>query len=281
MNFDSNRAWQEATAAVRASRSLIMPVAGVFFLIPSVATSFFLGDVQTEILSNLQKRDVLDAILAAEGGKILAITLVSLIAGLLGYLATIVLLTDHARPTVGEAIVRAARLLPTVIGATIAGYLVMFLLAAVISLVGGLLGLVLGTAGALLIFIALIVGLGALGARLSLTLPVVVVENVTNPVAALKRSWDLTRGNTWRLFGFYALLFIAYVVVAMIVMLVVGVFAGLLAGSGPKSDAVLIVVALVGGALSTVVAVLVSGVLAAIHRQLAGLTKYAVEDTFG
>ncbi|MFM5906190.1 MAG: hypothetical protein ACKOPO_01145, partial [Novosphingobium sp.] len=119
MIFDSNRAWQEATAAVSASRSLLLPVAGVFLLIPNVATSFFLGDIQAQILENLRNREVLSAIFDAGLGRIMGITLLAMVAALVGNAAVLVLLTDRSRPTVGEAIGRAARFLPTMIGVAI------------------------------------------------------------------------------------------------------------------------------------------------------------------
>ncbi|MFM6932532.1 MAG: lipoyltransferase, partial [Novosphingobium sp.] len=93
MNFDSNRAWLEAIAAVKACRTLLLPIAGVFFLVPSVASSFLLGDIQTQIFANMENREVLNGIFQAEMGKIMGVTLVSLIAGFVGYLCVIALLT--------------------------------------------------------------------------------------------------------------------------------------------------------------------------------------------
>ena len=113
MKFDSNRAWQDAMAAVKACRSLLVPVAGVFFLIPSVATSFFLGDVQARIMENMTNREVVNGIMEAEMGKIMGFGLGAMVAGFIGYLAVLVLLTDRSRPTVGEAIARGVFGVPT------------------------------------------------------------------------------------------------------------------------------------------------------------------------
>ncbi|MCW1401635.1 hypothetical protein OKA06_04585 [Novosphingobium sp. MW5] len=192
MKFDSNRAWLEAMAAVKACRSLLVPVAGVFFLVPSVATSFFLGDVQARIMENMANREVLNGIIEAEFGKIMGFGLGAMIAGFIGYLAVLVLLTDRTRPTVGEAIGRGVKYLPTLLGAVILGYIGLMIGLTLVAVVGGMIAAVLGGLGAALMFIAIFAFVLALTVRLSMTLPVIVVENTLNPVTALVRSWRLT-----------------------------------------------------------------------------------------
>ena len=57
MRFDSNRAWQEAVASASANRVVLLPVAGVFFLLPGLASALFLSDVQESILANLGNQE--------------------------------------------------------------------------------------------------------------------------------------------------------------------------------------------------------------------------------
>ena len=280
MKFDSNRAWQDAMAAVKACRSLLVPVAGVFFLIPNVATSFFLGDVQARIMENMTNREVLNGIMEAEMGKIMGFGLGAMVAGFIGYLAVLVLLTDRSRPTVGEAIARGVRFLPTLIGAVIIGYIGIVLGVVLVAIIGGILSAVVGAAGAALVFIAIFALVLAATVRLSLTLPVIVVENTLNPVAALVRSWRLTQGNAFKLLGFYALLFIAYVVIAVIVMIVIGALTGVASGGQP-GEVTLILAGVLSGAISAVVGVIASAILAAVHAQLAGVSSRSVSETFG
>lgn len=280
MTFDSNRAWQDAMAAIRACRSLLVPVAGVFFLIPGVATSFFLGDVQARIMENLDNREVLNSIVEAEFGKIMGISLFAMIAGFIGYLAVLVLLTDRTRPTVGEAIGRGVRYLPSLLGAVIVGYLGLMLGIMLIAIIGGILSAVLGSAGAALMIIAIFALVLAVTVRLSLALPVIVVENALNPVSALVRSWRLTQGNAFRLLGFYALLFIAYVVIAVILMVVIGAVTGV-AGGGEPGEVTLILAGILSGAISAVVGVIASAVLAAVRAQLGGSSSQSIGETFG
>jgi hypothetical protein len=72
----------------------------------------------------------------------------------------------------------------------------------------------------------------ALGIRLSLAVPALVLER-QRPMAALRRSWDLVRGSTWRTFG---ILLLATLVVGVIsglvsIIFVPGVMEGILSGS--------------------------------------------------
>jgi hypothetical protein len=94
-----------------------------------------------------------------------------------------------------------------------------------------------GGSGALLFIlivgiVAIVVLWIALGIRLSLALPALVLER-QRPMDALRRSWNLVRGSTWRTFG---ILFLASLVVGVIgglvsVIFLPGVMEGLLTGS--------------------------------------------------
>ena len=233
----------------------------MFFLVPSVASSFLLGDVQSRIFENMDNREVLNGIFQAEMGKILIVSLLSMIAGFVGYLSVLVLLTDRSRPTVGEAIMRGLRCLPTVLAATVIGYFAMLFCIILISVIGGILSAVLGGAGVALVFIAILALVLTAVARFSMTFPVVVVENTLNPIAALQRSWRLTRGNAFRLLGFYVLLFIAYVVITVLLMVVIGAATGI-AGGGEPGEATLMFTSVLAGAIGAVVGVIASAVLA-------------------
>jgi predicted Co/Zn/Cd cation transporter (cation efflux family) len=181
---------------------------------------------------------------------------------------------------VGEAILRAARFLPTMVGIVILTYLALFLLVMVLAIIGAVLGAIIGTAGGVLLVLGLLAVICVVVTKLSLTLPAMVMENQLNPVAAMTRSWRLTTGNTLRLLGFYALLFIAYMIVAVIIMVVIGAITALFSGGGTAGQGTLIVTGLVSGAISAAVAVLFNGVLAANYRQLSGNSGDQIEETF-
>ncbi len=94
--------------------------------------------------------------------------------------------------------------------------------------------------------------------------PAIAIERVINPIAALGRSWRLTRGNSFRLFAFYLLLLIAFVIVSAIVSLI----GGLLFALGGE-HAALIGNSLVAGLINAGFACVAYAVLASLHKRLA------------
>jgi hypothetical protein len=94
--------------------------------------------------------------------------------------------------------------------------------------------------------------------RLSVTLPAVVLERIS-PIPAIKRSWQLTYGSFWRLFGILALTWII-VTVASEVMTIPFNVVGALIGGGSASPfaAGTSVAALIVGAIGTILAATVT-----------------------
>lgn len=278
MQFDSNHAWREATASAGANREVLLAVAGVFFLLPGVASVLFLSDFQSEMLANFGNPEATKRVMEGMTGPVIAFGLVSFLLQSIGYLAMLALLTDRARPTVGQAIGSAVKALPSVIGATLlffTGYLLAVLvfagLAAVLGKVAGLGALV------AVLLVMLVVGIVYVMVKLSLILPVIMIDNVRNPAAALVRSWRLTKGNSFRLFLYYLLLFIVYMVIIMVVSMVSMALVAMVAGQG---KAALLIGGLVSGIAGAIASVLLTAILAAIHRQLSGPSPDVRESTF-
>ena len=282
MKFSGNLAWQEGLAAISANRTVLLPVAGVFFLLPSIASVWFMSDVQRSLMDNFGNQAAMEKALEAMGPGMIAGGLLAGLFQMAGFMALLSLFTDRNRPTVGEAILSGLRCLPSLIGAIILFFLGLSIaLAVLITLVAAVgaavpaLGVVLGLlAFALFAYIPV---------KLSLTMPVIVIDNVLNPIAALVHSWRLTRGNSLLIFGFYLLLFIGYMVLTMALFAVVGVFIGmsrLAVGAAPPGSIALIAMGLISGMIGAVVNLLFSGILAAIHRQLSGPSSEAISETF-
>lgn len=278
MSFDSNRAWREATASVSANREVLLAVAGVFFVLPGFASVLFLSDFQADMLANLGNPAATDRIMAGMTGPVVGFGAVSFVLQSIGYLAMLALLTDRARPTVGQALGIAVRALPTVAGAALlffAGTLGALLVLTMFSAALGSAASVGAIAG--LVVVLLFAGLVYAMVKLSLVLPVIIIERVSNPVAALLRSWRLTKGNSFRLFFFYLLLTVVYFVILMVVGVATMGLAAVIAGQGKLTT-------LVGGLVSAIIGAVASAlliaVLAAIHRQLAGPSPEALGSTF-
>jgi len=111
--------------------------------------------------------------------------------------------------------------------------------------------------------------------KFALIAPVIAIENQLNPITAMRRSWALTKGNSFRLVGFFLLLIIAIGIVSLLITSVLGLvfsaFGETIANIGNG---------IVSGLSNAVVAALLLAVLAAVHRQLAGPSSDAITETF-
>ncbi len=278
MNFDSSRAWRDAMALVQANREVLIAVAGVFFLLPGIASALFLTDYQNNLMANIGNSAAVRQLMEGNVGKVMSFGLISLLLQSVGHMAMLALLTDRTRPTVGQALGIAVRAFPT-LAATIlivfAGYLLGALIYAVFA---GVLGVATGIGMLTFVLILLLAGVMVyVMVKLSLTMPVIVIEKVLNPFAALTRSWRLTRSNSLRLFLFYLLLVLIYLVIATVFGGGIMLIATLAAGEGTLS---LVVTALVSGLFGAVASLLITAILAAIHRQLAGPSAESLGATF-
>lgn len=278
MNFDSSRAWRDAMALVQANREVLIAVAGVFFLLPGIASALFLTDYQNNLMANIGNSAAVRQLMEGNVGKVMSFGLISLLLQSVGHMAMLALLTDRTRPTVGQALGIAVRAFPT-LAATIlivfAGYLLGALIYAVFA---GVLGVATGIGMLTFVLILLLAGVMVyVMVKLSLTMPVIVIEKVLNPFAALTRSWRLTRGNSLRLFLFYLLLVLIYLVIATVFGGGIMLIATLAAGEGTLS---LVVTALVSGLFGAMASLLITAILAAIHRQLAGPSAESLGATF-
>ena len=260
MKFDSNRAWQEASAAVAASREALFALAGVFFLVPSLAFALFTGEPQ--LAANAKPQAAMAMMQEYYLQALPWLVPVTLLQGA-GSLAVLALLSHHARPTVGEAIRTGFLALLPYIAAQL--LLSMGLGLAFAVPVG------LGMAGAKAVALLIGMGLAAFAfyamIKTSLLGPVIVIEGERNPMRALARSWRLTKGNSARILVFYLLIGLAFLIVTGIGAAIVGAIIAVVAGpeAGRISGAV------VQSTLGAGMTLYFVAATAAIHRQLAGI----------
>lgn len=269
MKFDSSRAWSEASQAVSANREVVIALAGVFFLLPQLVFSIFFPPPETGAgMNEAQMMAMVRGYYLSVAPLIIPMALLQA----LGSLALIALLDTDRRLTVAEAIRAGLKgVLPYLIAQLLAGMgiaLIAVVVAGGLGAAGGTIGVVTGLAAVVLLAIVLAV-------RLSLAAPVIAVEQVLNPVAALVRSWKLTRGQTARLLGFYALL-----VIAMIVLLIFANVLSMPVALLAPPEVARFVAAAVESVLSTIMALYFVAVIAQVHRQLAGATPEAMADLF-
>ena len=117
MKFDSNRAWQDSVAAVRANREVLFPVAGVFFLLPSLLSGVLLADVQAHMLENIENEAALSQLVTGNFGLLLGVG----IGGMAGAGDGLSRRDGGCLPTVAARpwarhLASALRALPTLIG---------------------------------------------------------------------------------------------------------------------------------------------------------------------
>src|SRR5512139_3506758 len=101
MKFDGNAAWKQACAAISANREVVLALAGVFFLLPSLAFSLFMP--QPEPRAGLDEKELLALMQSYYVSAWPWLTGVLIVQGI-GTLAVLTLFTDRSRPTVGAAI---------------------------------------------------------------------------------------------------------------------------------------------------------------------------------
>ena len=290
MRFSGNRAWQDAIGLISANREVLLVIAGVFIFLPNLLTSFFMKGVQQRMLAMLPRLQHAATPAAVQPfitlyAHLAPWLLVIMVAQAVGICAMLALLTDHRRPTVGEALVIGLKSLPTLIGVGLIFILGYILLAGVAVMGIGVVAMAVPVL-AVLLAIAAFVGVMWLAMRFLLIQPVVVIEREMNPFRAIAASWRLTGGNAWRLLGFFLLLLIAYVVLMVVVSMVMGVLlmfaagAARLASASGQSPIVTLGSGIVSGLLGAGFIVVFTGLLAAIHRQLAGPSAEAIADTF-
>jgi len=203
------------------------------------------------------------------------IVFVMIIIMFVGQLA-MVLLVNGWRGSVGEAIGQAARRAPTLILAALLFGIVVILTFSVI------LGVTTGGAlergefdansisgvGWLLLLLALI-ALLYFTVRLMLLVAVVASERL-GPIASIRRSFALTSGQFWRLFGFLLMLMVGFFVVALTIGAVIGGIVTILLGRPEPWSVSLLLVALTGGLVQAGFIMVYTAMLARIYAQRIG-----------
>ena len=271
MKLDSNKAWTEGAALVRANADVLWALAGVFFVLPSVL--FAVLYPQPEPVPGADFKAMLAQFQTAYQGA-LPLMIGSMLFQMLGTLTILTLFSDRSRPTVGDAIKLGAGGVPSYIGSQLILALAVMLLALVIGVVIAATGS--NVAVIVLIALAALVGFVYLGTRLGLIGPVIAVEGQRNPLAVLQRSWALTQGNTGRIVVFFILLGLAFAIVIGLIMLVIGAILAVAVGG----EVARVLAAVASAMLGAAAQLYLIAVLAAIHRQLAGPSAQAVAEPF-
>jgi len=158
--------------------------------------------------------------------------------------------------------------------------------------IGGVLGLLIGAAGmgspdaagilGGLLLLAFLPVLIYIGCRLSVLVPVVAVDQVFNPINAIRRSWNVTQGKVLRIF----LCTLVFVVISAVIIGVpfLMIFGAALGSSGGEPGAGAIGTMLFGVLifipLMIVYTIFASAYNAALHSEVTGGGAEAYEEVF-
>lgn len=274
VKLDLGKAWETAMALLKANKDVVLIVAGVFFFLPSAISEVVLPE-NTELNAIAESgaqpdpEVIVDLILGFFQQYWWMFAFV-ILASVIGTLSLLALLRNSNRPTVGEAIGVGFKGLIPYIGVAIIGLALVLALTALPAALGGAIhpGL-----AALFSLLGLVVSI-YLNVKFSLTSAVIAIEGTMNPVRALSRSWQLTKGNSFRLFAFYLLLIVVLIVLSLLFSLFLSIFAIF----GDQIG--LFTAAIFGSLFGMLTTCVMVAVQASVHRQLSGGPSENVTETF-
>ena len=257
MAFDGNLAWKQATATMAANRELVLALAGVFFFLPSFAMIMLIKQPQVAAGTPPEK------MLAILEPFILSMApwfIIGSVVQTLGQATLIELFGHGGRATVGEALRKSLGVILSYIAVQLlTGFMmtsVLMLAMTAGSIVSPVLGVALGC-----YLVALAYG------RLVAAGPVVVLERRKNPIAALVRAAQLSRGHTLRLGNFLFLLAMAFFFAFFVLTVIVGIVAALTMGEGRAAE---ILSGFFSSAMTALGIAYFAAIAVAAYRQLAG-----------
>jgi hypothetical protein len=253
-----SRAWDETKAIVARDGRLFVSVALALVALPTTVTGLLspkgMGDPAAPLWVDI-------------------VVLVASLIALAGQLALIRLALGPSI-TVGQAIVHGIRRMPIYLLAAILIVVALMIVAIPFGVVLTTLGVELNVKPvpatppvviAAILYFALVCFVGV---RMLMSAPVASAERAGS-IAVIKRSWVLTDGNWWRLFGFLLMFFIGAMVVLIGVGAELGVVVGILLGPIQPMSASSLVVALIKALLNAGLTTLLAVMLARIYSQLA------------
>lgn len=241
MKFSYSSVWDDTVRMVRSDASLLLAIAGVFFLLPAALVAHFIPQPEgAETLAEMV-RQVEDYM-----GENWHWMLLAQIANMTGAIAMFLLLLGDGRRTVGEAIVGALPILPF--------YFVASLLSSIIVGIG---------------FVLFIIPALYLFGRLAVLGPIVVVEE-RNPFRAIGRSFQVTKSKGWAVFGLVFLVAVAGAIVTYAATFILGSIFLLALGERIGGLLVLLLGALASAVLSTVLVALYAAIYRALSEARSG-----------
>ncbi len=187
-----------------------------------------------------------------------------LLIGIVGQL-TVSRIALGTRTSVGEAMAHGARRTPVFLLATMIWLLPFVLIASPFAFqlqANPAQPPPIATLALLLVSLAVLF----VAVRLLFSTPLAVGEPL-GAVRLLERSWALTAGHWWRLFGFLVLFMLAALIALAAVTSVVGVVIGLISGAPDRLSVGALVIALISQVMAAIITVLLTVMLTRLYLQ--------------
>ena len=246
-----SRAWDETKVVLSRDGKLLAAVALALLVLPGT-----LSDLVTPAAPQGEM---------PEPGAWMIVALVALLIGIVGQLAIVRLATTSGLQ-VGDSIRHGAMRAPSYVGAVLI-WILPFALA--FSLLMPRIAQAPPDGAAALGFLLLLPIVIFIFVCLS-PLAAVASQEASGPVSLLKRSWQLSRGNWWRLFAFILVCVAALLVLYLSVQAVVGSLVSLFVGRIEPMSLAALLVSLATQLVTAIVTVGFLVMLARIYLQLAG-----------
>ena len=236
MNFSYGAVWGDTLRMLRENARLLAAVAGAFLFLPAVLVAVLFPEPQTAEV------DRIFPVLIEYYSGIWHWLLLKALVAMIGAAAMLRLVLKPGT-SVGGALAFGVMLLPFY-----------FLLSLISGLIIGL--------GILLLIVP---GLYLIG-RLIPAGPLMVAENRRNPIEVIGRSFEITRGHGWAVFGLVLIVAVVAIIVAGITGALIGIVLILAAGQELGT----LLATIISSAFDTGVQTLLLVLYAAIYR---GLTR--------
>ncbi len=252
-------AWDETRAILARDGSLLLTVALALVALPSAVSTL-----------------VNPAGMASKSGS-MWVELVAFLASVIALAGQLALIRLALGPsiTVGSAIAHGMKRMPIYFLVVLMLVGALFVISIPVVFILGALGVPLSAKPiplsgpvlvAALFYVILVIYFGV---RFLMSSPVASAEEV-GPIGIIKRSWQLTSGNWWPLFGFILVFLLGAIIVIIAINSAAGVVVRLLFGSIEPMSAAALILALVQALFGAAVTTLFAVMLARIYLQLSG-----------
>lgn len=275
MKFDMNTCWSRGIELLQGNFSLLIVIAGVFVMLPTIAIYLLVPDLQMLSDPNID-RSVIEDRMAEIIGPILGVALISSLFQFVGQAAMIALMGEE-RPTVGQALGTGFKTLPSLV-AVLFIYMVVFFIGAMlitlpITLLAGVSGI---PAFAVLAMIPMLIFALWLLARMSMTMPALVLGGTLNPLKAIQTSFTLTKPHQWQVLLFWGVVYAVITIVSLLFNGVVGVV-GAIVSTGTSA---MLIAGISNGVTGAITGMIICALAVAMFGQLSGPSTQRIEETF-